>query len=180
MPYSTPPINRGITWWPKATPGPSSTSHAANLQPVFSILFSQLCLRGTGVVLIRYANPAQARTLPSAYLRSALPAHVKLRSGCVVNNKNGATTKGVLRTRKRQRVDSKLLTQAASDDHKDNGNRESSAAADGLDCNLTVAATVATTLTSSSTGSHTSPAKRKHHEDDNGERVIVILRPVAI
>lgn len=177
MPYSTPPTNRGIMWWPKATPGPFSADPILRMRLTYNLSFyilsSQLCVRGTGVVLVRYANPAQARTLPSAYLRSTLPAHVKLRSsGCVANNKNGATTKGVLRTRKRQRVDSKLLTQAASDDHKDNGNTESSAAADGLDCNLTVATTVATTLTSASTGSHTSPAKRKHREDEM-ENVIV-------
>lgn len=43
-------------------------------------------LTATSIALYRYLDPVQARTLPSPYLRSTLPAHVKLRKGLAPNN----------------------------------------------------------------------------------------------
>lgn len=56
---------------------------------------------------VRYGIQENAKTLPSAYLRAALPMHLKLRSGGIEQN---ISASGATQTKERQRISNKLTS----------------------------------------------------------------------
>lgn len=55
---------------------------------------------------VRYSIQANAQTLPSAYLRAALPMHLKLRNGGITPS---IAVKGATQRKKRQRINNKVV-----------------------------------------------------------------------